>query len=285
MRGYEPDVVHETYFSDISLLNPKVPTVVTIHDMIHELFLEGDQLKRSSVSRKKRISADRAAHVICGSENTKRDLLNRYDISPDKISVVYYGFSSESFVTEQGSPATYPYLLYVGQRGNYKNFSFFLKSYAASTSVSNSCHIVCFGGGAFSPEEEKLIKDLGIRRSVVHQLSGSDAMMARWYRHAEAFVFPSLYEGFGIPLLEAMHYKCPIICSNASSFPEIAGEVGAFFDPTDIDDLRNRLESVLESESLKHQMVSKGIERVRDFSWERCAQETMAVYRYVAELS
>jgi len=134
------------------------------------------------------------------------------------------------------------------------------------------------GGKKFSQDETNLIQSLGLSTNKIRHINGDDQDLARLYRQASAFVYPSLYEGFGIPLLEAMSFGCPVVCSNTSSFPEVAGNACEFFDPYDHDSIAHALEKVLFSTELSKQLVELGKERIKSFSWEKCAAQTYAVY-------
>ena len=110
------------------------------------------------------------------------------------------------------------------------------------------------------------------------QISGNDTLLANLYTNAHAFVYPSLYEGFGIPLLEAMSLRCPVVCSNTSSLPEVAGEAAEFFDPYDVAHIIYSLEKVVYSNSISTDLLRLGLERVKKFSWDRCASQTYEIY-------
>ena len=142
--------------------------------------------------------------------------------------------------------------------------------------------LVCFGGGAFTTREIALIKALNIDTKRVRQVPGSDEMLAGFYKAASAFVYPSLYEGFGIPPLEAMSFACPVVCSNVSSIPEIVGDAAEMFDPYDIESIQLAIERVVQDEELKSELINRGKERIKQFSWERCAQETLKVYKKIS---
>ncbi|MEM2154884.1 MAG: glycosyltransferase family 1 protein, partial [Nitrososphaeria archaeon] len=144
--------------------------------------------------------------------------------------------------------------------------------------IKHDFKIVCFGGGLFSAEEIDLMIKLGLSEDQVIQISGDDKTLAHLYRNAAVFVYPSLYEGFGIPLLEAMSLGCPVICSNTSSFPEVAGNAAEFFDPYEADSIAVALENVLYSSEKSKHLVNLGYERVKNFSWEKCADETRSIY-------
>jgi glycosyltransferase involved in cell wall biosynthesis len=128
-----------------------------------------------------------------------------------------------------------------------------------------------------------MIASLSLRPGSVVRLGGTDAELARAYRHARAFVYPSRYEGFGIPPLEAMSSGCVVACSNASSMPEVVGDAALLFDPNDVDAARKALEDACFSEDVRARLLTHGAMRVREFTWDRCANETVAAYRRVLD--
>lgn len=283
INRWAPDVVHETYYAAKPSGPEKLPRVVTIHDMIHERYPESFNRMDQS-SRLKRASLDRADHVICISQNTKRDLIELFGTPEEKISVIYHGF--DQMKQDPNKPArnesVRPFLLYVGHRGGYKNFAGLVKAVAASSRLRNDFDIVAFGGGGFSKEELQMFSDAGFKEGQIRQVGGSDATLGKLYDEAKAFVYPSIYEGFGLPPLEAMAHHCPVMSSSSSSMPEVIGDAAAFFDPTDIDDIREVLETELYSETLLQDLVNKGIERLKHFSWDKCAKETLVAYHKAA---
>jgi glycosyltransferase involved in cell wall biosynthesis len=173
-----------------------------------------------------------------------------------------------------------PYLLFVGERGGYKNFSQLLAAFHQATDVNIDHDIVAFGGGAKTAAEATEIARLGFTRKV-HFLHGDDSALSEAYAHATALVYPSRYEGFGLPPVEAMHSGCPVVCSNASSIPEIVGEAGLYFDPLSVDELANALVQIVGSQSLRSTLSQKGQIRAAQFTWQSCAQRTLAVYQAI----
>jgi glycosyltransferase involved in cell wall biosynthesis len=180
---------------------------------------------------------------------------------------------------DDAPPHTRPYLLYVGHRAGYKNFRLAVEAYAASPALREAFDFVTFGGFAMADAELEWIARLGLRADSVVRIAGSDLELARAYRHARMFVYPSRYEGFGIPPLEAMSSGCPVACSDNSSIPEVVGDAAVLFDAADGDSIRDAMERVGFDESLRARLIEAGHARVRQFSWDQCVAATMAVYR------
>ncbi len=276
------DIYHETFFCNHNDCYPKSAIrVITVYDMINEN-LPGFFSPNDKASYYKKIAVERADHIICISKNTKDDLITHFNVPETKISVVYLAASIRKTGEEIRPPVEGPFLLYVGTREPYKNFIFFLNAFADSCAKKELC-IVCFGGGLFTKKEKELFRELEISENRIVQISGNDKLLSSLYSSAAAFVFPSLYEGFGLPLLEAMSVECPVICSNASSFPEVAGNAAEYFDPESEKSLIHALENVLFDEARKKFLIKAGLERVKCFSWEKCASETEAVYAKILD--
>jgi glycosyltransferase involved in cell wall biosynthesis len=279
IRAFRPDIVHETYYSDKVYAPKGAFRVLTAYDMIHEQFPEMFFKNDPTTGMKKKAFA-RADHIICISESTRRDLLKFFDVPAEKVSVTYLGF--DALLERNTTPdfiCSKPYLLYVGQRLEYKNFAGLFKAFARSEWMQNNFRILCFGGGPFTPVEKELFIKNGINETDIQQIGGDDSILADCYRNAAAFVYPSLYEGFGIPPLEAMSVGCPVICSNTSSIPEVAGDACEYFDPISVDSIRSAVENVMQSSDLRTNLIAKGLERCKLFTWQKCAAETLATYR------
>ena len=282
MKRFRPDIVHETYFSTADYAPKRARRLVSVYDMITER-VPSSFSKSGAMTAAKRAAMLRADHVICISQSTRRDLLELFDLPEEKVSVVYLGYDalpiSDVRDTEVAEPPRAPYLLYVGNRGGYKNFEGLLRAFASSPFLRSYLAIICFGGGEFTMSEAALIDTLGLKSPQVQQIGGGDDVLARLYQRAEAFIYPSRYEGFGIPPLEAMSMGCPVICSDTSSLPEVVGEAGEYFDPADPESIRAAIETVVQSESRRAELVAKGRTRCAVFSWAECARQTMAIYR------
>lgn len=275
-----PDLVHRTYYGQ-GVRTWRSPSVVTVFDMIHELYPSSFPPSDPTSADKRRAVA-MADQVICISHSTKRDLVELFDCDPAKVHAIHLGFNAD-FAAAAGerrpAESARPYFLYVGGRSGYKNFSTFVRAYAASNRLRKECRLLAFGGGALNHEERALMQELGLQDGDVAQQSGSDHELVQQYRHAIALVYPSLYEGFGIPPLEAMSAGCPVICSNASSLPEVVGDAAVTIDPQSTEALREAMEKLLGSDVERAGLIKAGRQQVTKFSWARCATETLQVYQ------
>ena len=275
---FSSDIIHETYYSQKPFKGKSTRRVLTVYDMMHERF--PDYFSDAAIVQGwKQAAINRADHIISISHHTKSDLVNLLNVDPDRVTVVHMGLPDKQTASGvQSAPAT-PFLLYVGQRKGYKNFEGFLRAYAASEKLRKNVALIAFGGGAFSSQEKELMRSLRLSPEMVIQKSGADRELYQLYGQALAFVCPSLYEGFGMPLLEAMAFSCPVVCSNTSSIPEVAGQAAVFFQPDDPESVKEVLELVCEDSGLRQTLISKGLERTTHFSWRKCAEETVAVYQ------
>lgn len=281
------DIYHATYFDPffINRIGSK-PYVVTYYDMIHEkLGHQFDSLgiDTNTVSWKKDISKG-AAGLIAISESTKKDMIDYLGIAPERIHVVYLSSSMKVEVNHLASNKINekPYLLYVGNRNIYKNFIPFLIAVSPILKQYN-LRLICAGGTSFNEEEYGIIKSLGVEVNIEQRLI-TDQVLVQLYSHAVAFIFPSLYEGFGIPTLEAMSCGCPCILSDRSSMPEVAGEAALYFNPDDIDDMRSTIVELLDDKKLREKLVERGTKRASLFSWERTVQETLSLYTNIVSM-
>lgn len=279
----DTDILHETYYSAKPVSVAAKGRIITVHDMIHEKYA-GDFSPHDPATKYKRQTVERADHVICISHSTKNDLCALFDVPDHKVSVVHHGF--ERFATRAGNDCrsievARPFLLYVGSRRGYKNFESTLRALALSPALKNAFDLVAFGGGAFTTAEKELISRLGFGPYAVSQLGGDDLVLGQLYSKAHALIYPSAYEGFGLPPLEAMAHDCPVITSNSSSMPEVVGDAGVYFDPLDIEAQAQAITSVVFDEHRRSTLIEAGRNRLPLFSWERCALETQAVYKKV----
>ena len=277
------DIYHATYFDDFleQYIGPK-PFITTFYDMTYERlshqFVELSNDKYI-ISQKKKI-AKCASHLIAISENTKQDMVEILGIAPERITVIYLGsplIQAAYNVDTSISKINYPYLLYVGNRSGYKNFIPFLRS-IANVLMRHQIRLVCAGGGSFTSEEQIIIQNLCLNELVKHQAI-NDTILQGLYKGATAFVFPSLYEGFGIPVLEAFSCNCPCIVSNTSSLPEVAGDAALYIDPTDQESMATAVENVILDNEVRKSLVQRGRQQLAHFSWQRTVRETLDLYK------
>ncbi len=275
------DIFHETFFTRVNNRPHSAKDIVTVYDMIHEKFPQYFS-DHKTFQKNKAISVHRADHVICISGNTRRDLIELLNVPEEKTSVVYLGYSL-SCEKDSITPINHqkPFILYVGNRNGYKNYELMLCAYASSNLLKNEISIICFGGGNATAREKCLMTTLHLPHDCVTYMGGDDSVLAGLYASAKAFVYPSLYEGFGIPPLEAMALGCPVVCANTSSLPEVVGDAAELFDPESETDMRAGMEKVVFSPQHADRLVARGYERIKLFSWEKCAKDTLAVYEKV----
>lgn len=276
VKGY--DIIAPTYFYAPFIKKGKGKMVLTVYDMIHEKFPDIYPKINPTVKLKKRMiySAD---HIIAISESTKRDILNIYpDIPEEKISVIYIGSSFNSIRKSEKINLPERYVLFVGSRKLYKNFSAFFDAMRGIFAEFRDLKLVCMGGGKFTMQETAF---LGQYRDRVLQMDVSDDKLAAAYAGAECFVFPSLYEGFGIPTLEAFECSCPVVLGNLSSMPEVGGDAVVYCDPYKVEDMREKIRSVLTDSVLRENLKRKGSEQLKKFDWDDIARQVVKCYEEV----
>ncbi|MBC8154935.1 MAG: glycosyltransferase family 4 protein [Bacteroidetes bacterium] len=280
------DVFHATYYDTYFLkgIARNKPWTFTYHDMTHEVL--GGRFPGLTADHKLLHNKDQLAQtapiVITISELTKQDIVNHHQIDPAKIRVIHHGNPYEQLVLNNeptASPFDFPYLLFVGNRWAYKNFSLCVDALAPLLR-RHSIHLVCAGGGSFTKAETTLLAQNGVT-GLVHHQAIRNGDLPYLYQHAVAFIFPSLYEGFGLPILEAFSCRCPCVLSNAGALPEVAGsEAAIYFDPDDVDSIATAVETVITgSDTLRNRLITEGTARLRLFSWQKTIDETVDVYR------
>lgn len=278
------DIAHPTYYTLLSrqeLNKYRCPVVLTVHDLIYELFPEqADPRGRKADNKRKAILA--ATAIICVSENTKKDLLERHPSLEDRVTVTYLASDIDASLAYGSEPVPLqPYYLYVGSRAKYKNFDGLLRAFTKTISIQPNV-VLCIVGSPLDETEEKLIADLKLTNHIEYYGYVSDNHLAKLYRCSVAFVYPSLYEGFGIPPLEAMSCGTAVVASNCSSIPEVVGDAGLLFDPKSTKDLADILLLLLNSSTERDRLIAKGYERAKTFSWEKTVAQTVDVYRSVS---
>ena len=279
--GHSFDVAHPTYYTLLTrreMKDYRCPVVITVWDMIHELFpAELDPTGQQADEKRRAVMA--ADAVICISENTRNDLLERYSLPEDKVKVTHLASDLDASLSHGPEPVPgRPYFLYVGRRYGYKNFDGLLKAFAKARSARPEIAL-CVVGAPFSEMERNLLQDLKIADGIDHYGPVGDAHLAKLYRCSVAFVYPSHYEGFGIPPLEAMSCGTAVIAANSSSIPEVVGDGGILFDPTSTNDLADLLLLMHDDESARARLIAKGHERRKLFSWDQTTAQTVEIYR------
>lgn len=282
LNAVRPDVVHPSYYATIareSLWRRSGAIVVTVYDLIHEKFREMLRGSEKQI-RLKRRAVERADHLICISENTRRDLIECYGVPESRTSVVPIAAD----LSVPAGAADVPVgdrFLFVGSRAPYKNFDRLLQALARIRSSRPALGLDCVGP-EFSSDERQRIAALGLTDAVASLGPVNDDLLVDAYRRSIALVYPSLYEGFGLPPLEAMRVGTPVICSGTSSLPEVVGDAALTVDPTDIDAIAERMSWLADDRSRREGLIEAGRRRANRFGWQRMADETAAVYRQVA---
>jgi glycosyltransferase involved in cell wall biosynthesis len=280
-RLYKPQVAHPTYYSLLtgqSVSEYKCPVVITVYDMIHEIFAESMDPSglEANIKRKAIFSAQ---SILCISESTKYDLLKLYPSLENRITVTLLATElNESYISQEAIVPSRPYYLYVGARDNYKNFDQLLIAFTKVISKYPDLSL-CVVGSPFNKKEYKHIAELNLAYNVKHYGTASDSQLAKLYNSSIALVYPSLYEGFGIPPLEAMSCGTAVIASKISSIPEVVGEAGLLFNPKFTDELVDHLLSLIENPSRRFSLIEKGKQQVKKFSWEKTTMQTVSVYQ------
>jgi len=287
LRIYKVDLFHGTNYC-VPVFAP-CPTVVTIHDL--SLFTQSHTHEEENVKRGKRrmpIMARRASRIIAPSEWTKREIVEQLRVSPEKIRVIYEAAREgmkplpphlcQSVLDKH--QIRRPYLLYVGTIEPRKNLLTLIRAYdeLLRTTPRRPQLVLCGGRGWLCDEVFNLVGDLRLQDQVRFTGYVEDADLPALYSAAEAFVYPSLYEGFGLPPLEAMACGAPVITSDVSSLPEVVGKAGLTHAPNDAHALTEAMAKLLGDETTREYFRRAGLKQAANFSWERAARETQSVY-------
>ncbi len=297
LRKREYDIFHPTYYDPYFLryLNG-TPYVVTVYDMVEEallhlftpredinrfvLFLAEKLYVRYRVLFGKKTVCEQADSIITLSTQMRDEIVRFYGIDPSRIHVVPLASSMDITTSTGNCNLRIPdrFILYVGTRADYKNFEYFLSSINKLLLRDPELYLVCAGSNRFSKNETDLMQRLKVSDKVVHIKFSTNAELAYLYKLAEVFVFPSLYEGFGIPVIEALSCGCPAAVSNIGAFREIAEGSAMYFDPRNSDSIYENVYKVLYENGIKEDLRVRGLERSKYFSWKKTAEMTLEVY-------
>jgi glycosyltransferase involved in cell wall biosynthesis len=280
----------------LPLVHPR-RSVVTIHDLGYLYYPTGHRrLHRLYLRLSTAWSARVAAHLIAVSEATKADLVREYGVSPDKVTVIYHGIDerfqpladpADLAAVRRRYGIAGPYVLYVGTLQPRKNLARLVEAFGQLVSregIRERFQLVLAGrkGWLYNTIFEAVAR-LGLTERVVFPGYVPAEDVPTLMAGAQLFVLPSLYEGFGLPVAEALACGVPVVCANASSLPEVAGDAALLVDPTDVDALAGAMRRALTDEDLRRELIARGFQQAARFSWDRCAAETLAVLHQVGE--
>lgn len=300
-RQASPPLFHQTYFG-LRESAPAERRIATIHDLVDERF--GTSPRAKLRARFKRRAVARAACAVAVSEATRRDAIERWGLDERRVRVIHHGVrlpedasgvardaaasgsireAAEAALPGSGpdAAAAEPFVLFVGRREGYKNFAALVRALGQLRRRGLEPLLVAAGGGPLGAGERRLIEREGLARRIV-QRAVTDAELDALYREAHALVCPSLYEGFGLPVLEAMARGCCVCCANAASLPEVAGDAAAYFEPAETDSIAAALESVLTDDVRRRALGAAGRARAARFTWRASAEQHLALYRELA---
>lgn len=270
-------ILHETYYTH--RFHANAAKVITVHDMIYELFSNGTGEETQLIEDKKNAIREANA-IIVVSQSTKNDLLKFYPEVEKKVHVVYHGLSYPDGNSVKAYQHPKPYILFVGNRSWYKNFTMLLDVYAESDALKNKFDILCFGSSSFSSQEQQTIQSLGLSANV-KCLSGDDRLLFELYKGASVLAYLSKYEGFGFPVLEAYSMACRVICSNASSLPEVAGNLATMVNVSNKQEVQDALHHVLLDSEKSESWLRETQQWLQQFTWMNCAKNTAKVYHSI----
>jgi len=274
------DVAHHTYY-DLGRLKRSHARVkaITIYDMIPEIYPE--LFGGPSPHAAKEECARAADLIFCISRSTRDDLLRLYDLDPCKVVVTHLGVA-DGFAPTAPALAGLPpqYLLYVGNRAGYKDFDVLVSALTNADYPLRKLPLVCVGGGPFTGAERVLLRHARMEGRV-SQMTATERELAS----ASCFIFPSRYEGFGLPTLEAMKSGCPTLLARSSSHVEVGGDAAFYFEPQDAADLTAQLMCVLGDDAERASRVRSGVMRADSYSWGSTALQTVAAYEKALEVA
>lgn len=271
---FQPDLIHRTHYRHAADYGQACPVFCTIHDFI-PFAVPHPRHDALIMQQRAREAARRSSHFVFISQSTRADSERFLPESSKPARVIHLGASRLPSPSEL-RPLDRPYLLFVGQRGGYKNFGTLLRVFAAEDRFADLA-LLAFGGGPWAQDESRLLRKLRLTDRVYHR-SGDDQLLADAYAHALALVYPSRYEGFGLPLVEAMSVGCPVVSSRAASLVEVAGDAAALFDADDSAGMLAAIKDVVLDPAQAQRLRALGRARAAHFTWDACASQTLDFY-------
>jgi glycosyltransferase involved in cell wall biosynthesis len=277
-RSPVPELVHHTYYQEDRLLRayPGAARVCTVYDMIPEIYPQ--QFGHTTVHQAKHRYIAEVDGILCISHTTRNDLERICGPQDKPVEVVPLAVADDFGHRSVAPRIPGDYLLFVGRRGGYKNFRLLLDAFVTLAELHPDLHLVCAGTEALTEAEVEPAMHV---RDRVHHLSPTDAELAGLYQHAAAFVFPSTYEGFGLPVLEAFTSGCPVVVADTPALEEVAAGAAEVVQPADHGQLAEVLDALLGDPAARRTLVDAGRHRVQDFSWRNVAEATSRFYRQV----
>ena len=273
MGNSRVDLIHHTFYSKL-FWQPRFrgPRVSTHHDMIPEMF----SMSRFGINPhlSKRWYFNKSDRIISVSESAKNDLVKTWPEVLTPISTIHHGSSDVPHIKIERLRGN---VLFVGKRDGYKDATTLIRAFAKVPAILNR-HLQFVGGGPFTDSEKALFAELGIAH-LVSQADLSDAELSAAYSSAHVFVFPSKYEGFGLPVLEAFQHQCRVLLSEIEVFKEIAGDAAQYFPPGDVSALSRMLSLVLSEDPNVNPFRALGMHRAQEFKWSRTASLTAEIYK------
>ena len=285
MMKNKPDILFVPSYT-IPQTHP-VKTIVTIHGLEYKYFPECYSIKeRLFLELNTLFSIKWSSKIIVPSESTKRDLIKFYKVDGDEIKVVYHGVRSQKFIKSKVHKVKNNEfnVLFVGRLEKRKNivnlikaFELLRRRHSRMLPAEQNYKLILVGKAGFGFSEiKKAIQESLFNKDIILKNYITEAEKDELYKKSDLFVLPSFYEGFGLPILEAMNYGAPVICSNTSSLPEVAGDATLLVDPNNTQEIADAIGKVFRDDGLRNKMIEKGFKNVEKFSWEKCARETLS---------
>ncbi|MBE3128196.1 MAG: glycosyltransferase family 4 protein, partial [Actinobacteria bacterium] len=282
------NVFHSSYYR---YAKGNIKNVITVYDFMYEKYLNKYNFKRTIHGLQKYLAIKHSDYIIGISKNTLEDMLKHFpEFKNKKMCVVYLGISDDFYPIKNKNNSIKiknqelfynSYFFYFGNRRGYKNFGLLIKAYSnLMKNNKNIPKLIVAGGGSFNKEEMKLLREKEVLSNITKLKEIDNNELNLLYNYCSGFIYPSLYEGFGMPVLEAMQAGAPVICSNSSSIPEVAGEAAILVDPTDFFALEKSLFELFNNNTRKD-LIYLGYMQSRKFSWDKMYKETLKIYNFL----